>query len=71
MHDGGLSYYEVMCRCCPGPANLFIEEGSAGPLRALRFDHPAHHLDPRFDDGSTLSVRRLRHLLRPISTDGR
>jgi hypothetical protein len=37
---GDLIYYEVGSRRHPGPANLFIVEPSAGPVRAVRLDHP-------------------------------
>ena len=37
---GDLIYYEVTSRRRPGPANLFIVEPSAGPVRAVRLDHP-------------------------------
>lgn len=39
MTSGNLIYYEVTVQRRPGPANLFIVEPSAGPVRAIRLDH--------------------------------
>ncbi len=35
-----LIYYQVQSRRRPGPANLFVVEPSAGPVRAVRLNHP-------------------------------
>lgn len=35
-----LIYYQVTVQRRPGPANLFVVEPSAGPVRAVRLDHP-------------------------------
>ncbi len=40
MSLGELVYYEVGSRYGTGPANLFMMETSAGPVRGVRLDHP-------------------------------
>lgn len=40
MPVGELGFHEVRSRRHAGPANLFIVEPSAGPIRAARFHHP-------------------------------
>jgi len=40
MDVGDLIYHEVTVERHPGPANLFIVQPSAGPVRAIRLHHP-------------------------------
>lgn len=40
MRPNDLIYYQVTVQRRPGPANLFVVEPSAGPIRAIRLHHP-------------------------------
>jgi len=56
MKFSNLIYYQVTVQRRRGPANLFVVEPSAGPVRAIRLHHPTKTwtFDPATVQGSLM-----------------